>query len=393
MYDVIVVGLGPAGSTASYSLALDGARVLAFDKDTFPRYKSCGGCISTKVEGFLGFDISSVIEDTVYGAGFTYKSERCLDIMSERPVGYNVMRDRFDAFLVDKAIDAGVEVVDGCRVTDLRDNGRSVTVTTAAGEEYSARFVIGADGAGGFIGRDYFGFNPREAAVSITAEVPYDRSKLLDRVSGRLFIDFGTVPYGYGWIFPKEKYLSVGLAGDAVKARGKVKEYFNDLVNAHEILKDFNVTERVGWTVPTFYDQNIPVVKGRVLLAGDSGHLVDPFLGEGIYYAVRTAREAASAVARSLKNGSADLSRYTDWLEEELYPEFEAAAKISDLIYNHPRIWFSMLERDPGIMLRYYGVIRGEESSKTFYDWVFGKVKSKPWRVLRGLIASRFIPA
>lgn len=393
MYDCVVVGLGPAGSTAAYVLAKGGARVLALDKETFPRYKSCGGCISTKVEGLLGFDISPVVEDTVYGAGFTYKAGRYLDILSDEPVGYNVMRDRFDAFLVKKAAEAGAEIVDGTRVTGISEEDGSVTVTTAGGGQYKARFLIGADGAGGFIGRDYFGFNPREAAVSITAEVPYDRAALADRVTGRLFIDFGTVPYGYGWIFPKEKYLSVGIAGDAVKARGRVKEYFTNLVGAHEILNGLEVTERVGWTVPIFYDSNKPVVKGRVVLAGDTGHLVDPFLGEGIYYAIRTAREAATAVAGCLEGGPDGLSAYTDWLSRELYPEFEAADRISELIYSHPRLWYSMLERDPGIMVRYFDVIRGTESSKTFYEWVFAKVKTKPWRVLRSLIASRFIPS
>ena len=117
MHDVIVVGLGPAGSTAAYELASSGLRVLALDKEKFPRYKSCGGCISTKIERELDFDISGAVEDTVYGATFTYKSGRPVDIMSDRPVGYNVMRDRFDNLLVGKAREAGAEVIDGCRVT------------------------------------------------------------------------------------------------------------------------------------------------------------------------------------------------------------------------------------------------------------------------------------
>jgi len=389
MYDVIVVGLGPAGSTAAHDLASRGLKVLGLDKERFPRYKSCGGCISTKIERTLGFDISGVVEDTVYGATFTYKSDRKLDIISDRAVGYNVMRDRFDALLVDRAREAGVEVIEGCRVVSAIDEGPSVTVTTSSGDTYSARALVGADGASGYTGRELFGLDPKEAAVSLTVEVPYDRESA--GVKGRLFIDFGGVPYGYAWIFPKEKFLSVGMAGDIVKVRGGIKGYFNDFVTTHHALDGLPVGRSQGWTVPIFYSGSTQAVKGRTVLVGDTGHLVDPFLGEGIYYAIKTGKGAASAIADSLEGGGADFSAYQRWLEEEVYPEFRSAERLSDLVYNHPRLWYSIIEKDPSIMLRYYDVIRGQESCDSFYTWVFAKIRSKPWKVLRRWIESRFI--
>lgn len=389
MHDVIVVGLGPAGSTAAYKLASSGLRVLGLDKEKFPRYKSCGGCISTKIERELDFDISGAVEDTVYGATFTYKSGRPVDIMSDRPVGYNVMRDRFDNLLVDKAREAGAEVIDGCRVTSVEDDGSSVTVTTASGVAYRAKALVGADGASGFTGRVHFGLNPKEAAVSLTAEVPYD-SALTD-VKGRLFIDFGGVPFGYAWIFPKKEVLSVGMAGDAAKIKGGIKAHFNAFVSSHYALKGFDVDERRGWMVPVFYSGSTRAVKGRILLVGDNGHLVDPFLGEGIYYAIKTGKGAASAIADALRNGGEDFSAYQGWLEKEIYPEFKSAERLSSLVYNHPRLWYSIIEKDPSIMLRYYDVIRGEESCDSFHAWVHAKIRSKPWKVLRRWIESRFM--
>lgn len=391
MHDCIVVGLGPAGSTAAYTLASKGLKVLGIDRARFPRYKSCGGCISTKIERILDFEIKDVVEETVYGATFTYKSERTKDIISDRPVGYNVMRDSFDHFLLKKAREAGVEVIEGLRVKGVREDDFGASVVCEDGNTYTAKFVIGADGASGVVGREYFGLDPKEAAVSITAEVPYDRKAR--NVGGRLFIDFGSIPNGYGWIFPKKDYLSVGIAGDAAKVGGKVKEYFNALANNHAALKGLKVDERMGWTVPIFYSGAATPIKGRVLLAGDTGHLVDPFLGEGIYYAIRTAKSAASAVEDAVKRGDADLSSYQRWLESEIYPEFKSAERLSDLVYSHPRLWYSVIEKDPDIMLRYYNVIRGEESCDSFYSWVCGKVRSKPWKVIRRWIESRFIPA
>lgn len=391
MYDVIVVGLGPAGSTAAYTLARDGFKVLAFDKETFPRYKSCGGCISTKVDGLLGFDFSPVVEDVVKGATYTYKCSRTMDIISDRPLGYNVMRDSFDSFLADKAGEAGAHLRQGCRIKSVSESNSCVTVTDTDGNSYTARFLIGAEGAGGFIGRSYFNLDHKQSAVSITAEVPYGDGPL-KAPDGRLFIDFGSVPFGYGWIFPKKKSLSVGLAVDASRARGTVRDYFNSFIEHHGILKQINVNEKVGWTVPLFYNPGMKVARGRVLLAGDSGHLVDPFLGEGIYFAIKTAKGAAQALSRCLREGHADLGGYQRWLEEEIYPDFKAAEKLSDLVYNHPRLWYSILEKDPDIMIRYYDVIRGTESNRSFYEWVYSRVSSKPWQMVRRWVESRFLP-
>ena len=390
-FDAIVAGLGPAGSTAARTLASAGLNVLALDKARFPRYKSCGGCISTKIERILDFDIKNVVEDSIYGATFTYRYGRKVDIMSDRVIGHNVMRDRFDHHLVSMAKAAGARIIEGFRVTGVRDDGDSVTVTGEKGESYKGSFLVGADGAAGFTGREHFKLDPKKAAVSITAEVPYDRGKT--DLSGRLFIDFGSVPFGYGWVFPKQSCLSVGVAGDAVKTGGRIKEIFNDFVSNHFALEGLNAESRVGWTVPAFYDGAGASVKGRVVLTGDTGHLVDPFLGEGIYYAIRTAHAAANVIIECGRSGSADLAPYQAWLEKEIYPEFKAAEKLGDLVYNYPRLWYGIIEKDTEIMRRYYNVIRGEEGCAEFYGWVYGKVKSKPWKFIRRWIDSRFLPA
>jgi flavin-dependent dehydrogenase len=313
-----------------------------------------------------------------------------MDIFSDRPVGYNVMRDTFDALLFAKAREAGAELIEGVRAVKAVDNGSSVKVALADGRAFEGKVLVGADGSSGFVGREFFGLNPREAAVSITAEVPLPRSAR--GYSEKLFIDFGSVPYGYGWIFPKEKVLSVGIAGDALKVGGRIKDYFNEFATTHEALRGLDLGQRVGWTVPVYYEGAPPSVKGRVLVIGDTGHLVDPFLGEGIYYAIRTAKFAASVIIDNIRGGR-DLRAYQEWLEKEIHPEFRAAGKLSDLVYNHPRLWYSILEKDPDIMLRFYNVIRGEEDCACFYNGVLSKVKSKPWKMLRRWIESRMLPS
>lgn len=389
-YDVIVAGLGPAGSVAAYTLASKGFKVLGLDKEKFPRYKPCGGCVSAKAVGLVDFSFMDVVEETVKGAVFTYRSGRPVEIVSDRPAGYSVMRDRFDHLLMQKARGAGAWIIDesGARVTGIEDKGGEVAVKTASGKTYTAKFVIGADGAGGVIGREYFGFSSKMSGVTITSEIPYDRRAFkgvtpCKDIREKIFVDFGSVPYGYAWIFPKQNYLSIGVACDSAKAKSRTKEYFDAFAASHSLLKGLKVQEKTGWTVPVFNDEGRSVVKGRVLLAGDTGHLVDPFLGEGIYYAMLTGKKAALTVMNCLSSGTADLTPYQTWLVKEIYPEFKAAEKTARLVYSYPRLWYSILEKNPNIMLRYYNVVRGEESCSEFYKWVLSRVRRRPWLMIR----------
>ncbi len=389
MYDVIVIGLGPAGSTAAYTLASKGIKTLGIDKDFFPRDKPCGGCVSLKIHNTLDFDVSAAHEKVVYGGVFTYKSDRPVEINDSRPIGHNVMRDVFDDLLLQKAKEAGAETIEGCRVTSIENNGRSVNVKCEDGRTWNARFVVGADGASGFVGREYFGLSPKKCAVSITAEAAYDKGGF--KHEGKQFIDFGGVPFGYAWVFPKKDCLSIGIASDSIRAGKEIKKYFDAFASTHPAVKGLNLTRRRGWTVPTYYG-GIKSVKGRVILVGDTGHLVDPFLGEGIYYAAKTGKAGAEAIAGCIEAGSSEPASYQSWLETELVPEFTAADKLSKIIYTHPRLWYGILETEPQLMLRYYNVIRGEEDGTTFFNWVYGRIKSKPWKLLRSWIGSRSLP-
>src|SRR3972149_5667535 len=67
------------------------------------------------------------------------------------------------------------------------------------------------------------------------------------------------------------------------------------------------------------------------------------------------------------------------------------AAKLGALVYRHPRLWYRMVEKEPQIILRYYDVVRGLEDIGDFYDWMFGMINAKPWKVVRSWIESRMI--
>src|SRR3954447_12463093 len=119
-YDVAIVGGGPAGSTAAYPLARAGANVLLVDRATFPRDKPCGGGVTGRAARLLPFSIEPVVEDVIdrlecrlhYGPRF----ERA----ARAPLAYMTQRKRLDHFLLQQAADAGADVREGVKVTDIR---------------------------------------------------------------------------------------------------------------------------------------------------------------------------------------------------------------------------------------------------------------------------------
>src|SRR3989338_7600063 len=204
--DAIVVGLGPAGATAAYELARSGQKVLAFDKEKFPRYKPCGGAVSAKVNRILKFDFSGVIEDVVDAAIFTYRSKRNLFIQNDTPIASMVMRDRFDNLLVDMAKKAGAVVMEGIRVSGFKEDISCIYVETDRGK-FRARVLIAADGASSFVWRTLYGTDLgadlRETVLTIESEMSADRNSL-EKLRNKIIIDFGCIPWGYAWIFPKK---------------------------------------------------------------------------------------------------------------------------------------------------------------------------------------------
>jgi geranylgeranyl reductase family protein len=394
MYDVIVVGQGPAGSTASYHLAQKGLKVLGLDKATFPRCKPCGGCISKKAERILDFDIKEVLEDTVYGATLTYRYERALEYTFDRPIAANTRRVRFDHLLVERAKAAGAEVLEGRQVEKVDGlNGKAkdpVTVLCKTGEVLEGKLVVLADGAAGKLTRGHFHTNNTDRLLSITAEVPYEGS---DELSGKIYIDFGCVPHGYAWIFPKKGLISIGVAGDTRNTGGSMREIFNTFVKKHPMLKNVEVERPDAWTLPTFYTGEPVMVNGRALLVGDAGGLVDRFLGEGIYTAVKSAQIAASVIYDGIVSGELDLAPYKRLLKEEFYNELAASAALSSKIHSNPRLWYRIVEKDPDIMQRYFDVIRGDDNYVNLYGLISKKIRSKPFKFLERWIESRFLPA
>jgi len=171
--EVIVVGAGPAGSIAARELATRGISVLILEKETFPRYKVCGGGLTHKILTELPFSVEEVIENTIHSVRFSHKFSTSFLRTSEKPFIYCTMRSKLDAFLLEKAVNAGTMVITGEQVTGIKQEPGFVEVITKK-RNYTGKLVIGAEGAAGIIARSTGLSNDLAKGMAWEAEIDAD---------------------------------------------------------------------------------------------------------------------------------------------------------------------------------------------------------------------------
>jgi geranylgeranyl reductase len=313
LYDVVVVGGGPAGSTAADDLARAGRRVLLVDRAG--RIKPCGGAIPPRA--IRDFDIpESLLVAHARCARMISPSDQRVDIPIENGFVGLVDRDEFDEWLRQRAAQHGAtrligtfEQLDGPDtdgITTVRIQSRA-----SAGERAEVsvsvrtRLVIGADGAKSRVaaqaiadsdkGKFVFAYHEivRAPAAEDRAGVDYDPSRCDVYYRGTLSPDF------YGWVFPHGKCFSVGTG--SMDKGFSLRSAVADLRRTAG-LDRFETLRREGAPIPL---KPLPRWdNGRnVVLAGDASGVVAPASGEGIYYAMLGGRLAADAALAALQSG------------------------------------------------------------------------------------------
>lgn len=376
--DVIVVGMGPAGASAALELSRCGFSVLAFDKQAHPRYKVCGGGLSARIERILPDDFQSVVEEVVHRVQFTYGEKESFVLDFSRPVAYMVMRANFDRWLVEKARKAGADIREGESVLDLSCHDSGVEVRTDRGR-YRSRFVVGADGAMSVVAQRVFPEKRFRKIPALESECPRPYAEPSKREIPTALISLSAAEKGYGWIFPKRDGFSLGI-GEFVHGANRPKQSFEAFVRGEASLAGLTIPPPMGHLLPIAHQpgkNGAQVWKGhlvreRAVLVGDAGHLVDPLLGEGIYYAVRSGQLAAKNLVAIMRNPEYRLDHYEEHIAREFGPEFCVAAKMHRIIYGVPRSWHRWAGRVfphayQRVLWRYCEVLQGGETYQSLW--------------------------
>ncbi len=373
-YDVVIVGAGPAGAFLGYLLASKGVKVLIVDKKAFPRYKACGGGITQRACKVLPIDFSHVVEDETYTAKLLFRDQFIYGKTMEYPIIRMVMRDRFDNYLVENAVNKGAVFQDQVEFKSISGKTGDLSVKTTKGI-LRTRIIVGADGANSR-GAKALDLNlKRDVMAAVEGEVYLNDTELLNHYMGTAHYDFGVVPEGYGWIFPKKDHLSVGIGSFS----GKLKDW-KQCFESYLALKKLDSGVRIhplkGHLIP-FRPQKSDILgcpKG--LLVGDAAGITDPITGEGIYYAFKGARIASQVIFESLESGYEKMSQYTDHMFSEFLYDMACANRLSFLLYKFPRFSKKMLELFGQILgENMIAVITGEQTYAQLHNKVFSLKK------------------
>lgn len=378
-YDVIVVGAGPGGATAARVCARSGLKTLIIEKERFPRYKPCGGCLSLKTVHLLNLDLSPVIENTIYGAKFSYCLKEPFFIELKEPIAVMVMRDRFDQFLMKKALQEGAEILEGERVSNVQEKDEGMEIELAGGERFHSHYLIGADGAESIVARS-ISLSPHGNdgnGIAIQSEIPFDSSIPFPEKELRfVHLDFGGIPNGYSWVFPKKDWLSIGIGGMFRETKKmNPRRYLNHFLKGLTYVPEGKMEKMRGHILPSFYDERQKVSLGRALLVGDAAHLMDPLQGEGIYYAIRSGMLAAEAIIESKEKGIPPSDLYQKTVQLHISENLKWALSFSRFIFRFPKLAYQTLRRYPELSDLYLQVLEGRETYQGFVSGVKGRIR------------------
>ena len=335
-YDAIVVGAGPGGSTTAHRLATAGANVLLLDRARFPRDKPCGGGLTMRAVKQLPFSVDPIVEQVITTAelrlGYRWATDR-----GGGTLAYMTQRKRLDHFLAEKAAAAGADFRDGVKVTAVETDDEGATVT-AGRERIRAAVVVGADGVNGVTARSLGLGGNRTVGVALEGNLPNEKTNA-ERFRGRIVVDFGTVPGGYGWVFPKGDHVNVGVGGWG-SVGPNIREHLVALCRAHGVNVD-DLEEIRGFRLPCrAHDSTL--ARGRGLVVGDAAGLLDPLTGDGMFEAFLSGRFAAEAVERVLAGEEATLEPYAARVTRHLAPLLWASWSLKAAFDRFPRTTFAI---------------------------------------------------
>ena len=340
-FDVIVIGGGPAGSSAASELVRHGHSVLVVEKDHYPRFHigesllpgvlaildELGVAEAIHAEGFVRkYAAEFVTPDAAIRQRYVFSDS----LTPEHALAYQVERARFDQILLDHARRQGAEVRAGVEVTHFEEQPESIVCTLREGDaggeprRVSGDFLIDASGQHSFIARR---LGLRQLDLGLRNVAIYAHFTGATPIQGDRAGDITVVldPEGWWWVIPLREVTSLGFVAPKAAFRGKPDSNWM-LQRMREIpvlMQRFESAELVSPArVAADYSYSSRRLVGkRWLLAGDAAAFLDPVFSTGVYLGVSSGVKAAQAVTQALTSSApaaAVFSDYAAWLTQRV---------------------------------------------------------------------------
>jgi menaquinone-9 beta-reductase len=328
IFDVAIIGGGPAGSSCAAFCAFAGLRTLVLERERFPREKVCGDCLNPSCWPVLErLGLTQLVWDLPHSklTSVEFIATDGHKVIVDLPTGedceLSIKRSLFDDLLLKRACDLGVHVREETTVTALSQSSAQKAsshgpvarlvldapqgggykvfqpgwkIETNSGESFLAQVLVGADGRNSTVAR-LRNFLPRPARerVALQAHIPLPRD-----FGKRVVLQF--LREGYSGQAPvDETELNLCLVG-----RPPTISRLRQWAQRH-----FEIAADQPWrTITPLTRAPVPCAHENLLFIGDAARVVEPFTGEGIYYALRSAELAAGAIAKIISGKDRQLA-------------------------------------------------------------------------------------
>ena len=292
--DVAIVGGGPAGSTCAAFCAAAGLRTLLLEREKFPREKVCGDCINPACWRVLEkLELAEQIRNCPHGVLNTVEfiaiggRKLRVDLPQGEDGMISVKRSLFDHLLVKRARALGAQVREQATLIALDRTGAKNWKIDIVRETFAACIVVGADGRNSTVARlSNLLPSPERERVALQAHIPLPRD-----FGDRIVLQF--LPEGYSGQSPvNDGELNLCLVG--------MPRTISSLRTWAE--RQFNLSADQSWrTITPLTRAPVPAAHQNLFFIGDAARVVEPFTGEGIYYALRSAELAAIAIVKIIR--------------------------------------------------------------------------------------------
>jgi geranylgeranyl reductase family protein len=368
-YDVIVIGAGPAGATAAALLADRDIHTLLIEKEKLPRPKICGGAVSKRALSLLETANIPLPKLTTFRKCQamqlgTFDFDDVATIPFDNEAAYLTDRAEFDYALVQNAVSNGADLQQDLTVTTIKKENSHFIVK---GDDFSAKanYLLGADGVNGtsaaLLGLRRT-WNTDNVGLCIEATVTD-----YEPPPAPLNFYFGGVTWGYAWFFDKGHHASIGT-GTVRKDAAELRRLFNSFVEHSGYTDSMENLKLNAWRIPATGGISGNIAKGNALLVGDAAGLVDPFLGEGISYAIQSGTIAADCITTN------NVRNYRKRIEEKITSDLKYARILRRIVKFDPKRFVTLLAHDTAIARDYVKIVLGESTYRRFLKNTFKKI-------------------